>query len=42
MVARDKPKGKAHNVPTLTFDSEKDIFRIINELGNHRQTNRKK
>lgn len=42
MVARDKAKGKAHNVPTLTFHSEKDIFRIINELGNHRQISRKK
>lgn len=42
MVARNKINGKAYEVPTMNFNSEKDTFRIIHELGYQRQVSRKK
>jgi acyl-CoA hydrolase len=42
MVARSKVTGKAHEVPSMDINNEKDVFRIINELGNQRQINRKR
>lgn len=42
MVARNKTTGKAYEVPPMLFQSENDKFRIIHELGNQRQNNRKK
>lgn len=33
MVARSKKTGKAYEVPRLRFEEEKELFKIINELG---------
>lgn len=41
MAARSKTNGKAYEVPRLRFEQERDLFRIINELGGQRQIVRK-
>lgn len=42
MVARNKINGKAYEVPTMNYNTEKDTFRIIHELGYQRQVTRKR
>lgn len=42
MVARNKANGKSYEVPKLNYEEEKEIFRIIHELGYQRQNSRKK
>jgi acyl-CoA hydrolase len=42
MVARNKQNGKAYGVPSMNYNGEKDTFRIIHELGYHRQVSRKR
>jgi acyl-CoA hydrolase len=41
MVARNKATGLSYEVPKLSLQREKEIFRIINELGQERQRVRK-
>jgi acyl-coenzyme A thioesterase 9 len=41
MVARDKQTNKPHQVPQLNIENEKEIFKIIYELGEQRQLIRK-
>ncbi len=41
MVARSKATGLSYEVPKLSLEREREIFRIINELGQERQRVRK-
>ena len=42
MAARQKETKKAYHLPPLNFSEEKESFRIVNELGERRQLERKK
>lgn len=41
MAARDSKTHKSYPVPKLNIDGEKEIFKIIYELGEQRQLARK-